>query len=74
MVVAYVVSKNGKPLMPTRPSRARRMLKEGKAKCIKREPFTIKLTYETTEYTQPLTKGIDPGSSKLGVDVMKEKI
>ena len=26
-----------------------------------REPFTIKLTYKTTTYTQPLTLGVDTG-------------
>ncbi len=29
--MVYVISKTGKPLMPTKPSRARKMLKAGKA-------------------------------------------
>ena len=31
MYFVSVISKNGKPLMPTKPSRARRWLEEGKA-------------------------------------------
>lgn len=62
----YVISKNGKPLMPTTPARARKMLRDGKAKCIRRTPFTIKLLYETTSYTQSITLGVDTGSSHVG--------
>lgn len=52
--------------MPTTPARARKMLRDGKAKCIRRTPFTIKLLYETTSYTQSITLGIDTGSSHVG--------
>lgn len=62
----YVISKNGKPLMPTTPARARKMLRDGKAKCICRTPFAIKLLYETTSYTQSITLGLDTGSSHVG--------
>ena len=62
----YVISKHGKPLMPTTPARARKMLRDGKAKCIRREPFTIKLLFDTSFYTQPITLGVDTGSSHIG--------
>lgn len=62
----YVISKHGKPLMPTTPARARKMLRDGKAKCIRREPFTIKLLFDTSPYTQPITLGVDTGSSHIG--------
>jgi hypothetical protein len=52
--------------MPTTPARARKMLRDGKAKCIRRTPFTIKLLYETTSYTQSITLGVDTGSSHVG--------
>ncbi len=45
---------------------ARLLLKENKAKVIKRTPFTIKLLYQTTNYLQDITLGIDTGSSKIG--------
>lgn len=68
--MVYVISKSNKPLMPTTPRKARLLLKSGKAKCIKRSPFTIKLLYDTTEYTQPLIHGVDTGSSKIGSAVV----
>ena len=58
--------------MPTTPARARKMLRDGRAKCIRRTPFTIKLLYDTTTYTQPITLGVDTGSSKIGSAAIKE--
>ena len=72
-MLVYVTNKHGKPLMPCTSVIARLLLKQGKAKCIKRTPFTIKLLYETTRYTQELTLGIDTGSSKVGSAVVNEK-
>ena len=43
----YVLDMNGQPLMPTsRFGKVRRMLRDKKAKVIKRCPFTIRLLYE----------------------------
>ena len=46
--MVYVISKKGKPLMPYKNVIARLLLKQGKAKVRRREPFIIKLTVETT--------------------------
>jgi hypothetical protein len=62
----FVLNKNGKPLMPTFPVIARLLLKEKKAKVVRKTPFTIKLLYETTEFTQPIIAGMDTGSAKVG--------
>lgn len=67
--MVYVISKENKPLMPCSNVIARLLLKQGKAKVKKREPFTIKLTYETTNYTQDLTLGVDTGSGTIGTAV-----
>ena len=57
--------------MPCKPVIAILLLKQHKAKVIKKCPFTIKLLYKTkTEYTQPLILGIDTGSSKIGSAVV----
>lgn len=62
----YVLSKKGKPLMPCKPVIARLLLKDGKAKCVKRTPFTIKLLVDTTEYKQKVVAGMDTGSKMIG--------
>ena len=69
--MVYVISQNKKPLMPCSNTIARLLLKQGKAKVKKREPFTIKLTYETTNYTQELVLGADTGSGTIGTAVSK---
>ena len=69
----YVISKSGKPLMPTeRFGKVRRLLKSGKAKVVHRKPFTIQLLYETAEIVQPLILGVDTGVNHIGVAVTKE--
>ena len=70
--MVYVISQDGKPLMPCSNPIARLLLKQGKAKVKSREPFTIKLTYETTGYTQDLTLGVDTGSGTIGTAVSKD--
>lgn len=68
--MVYVLNKDGHPLMPTnRHGKVKHLLKEGKAKVIKRCPFTIKLLYNTTNYTQNLTLGVDTGSGTIGAAV-----
>lgn len=62
----YVLNKKGKPLMPCKPSIARLLLKDGKAKVKSRMPFTIKLIEETDEFIQPVTGGMDTGSKFVG--------
>jgi hypothetical protein len=69
----YVISKTGKKLMPTkRFGKVRRLLKSGRAKVIRRKPFTIQLLYATPTYTQPLILGIDPGGKEIGCIVRRE--
>lgn len=67
--MVYVISQDSNPLMPCSNVIARLLLKQGKAKVKRREPFTIKLTCETTNYTQNLTLGVDTGSGTLGTAV-----
>lgn len=66
--MVYVISQDGQPLMPTdRHGKVRRLLKSGKAKVVKRCPFTIQLLYNSTDYTQEISLGIDAGSKHIGV-------
>lgn len=71
--MVYVLDKNGHPLMPTcRHGKVKHLLKDGKAKVVKRCPFTIKLLYESTSHTQNLTLGVDTGSGTVGTAVSKD--
>ena len=72
--MVYVLNQDGRPLMPCTSVIARLLLKQGKAKVKRRTPFTIQLLYQTdAEYVQPLTHGLDSGSSKVGSAVSDEK-
>ena len=71
--MVYVLSKDGQPLMPTsRHGKVKHLLKSGKAKVVRRCPFTIKLLYESRTYTQHLTLGVDTGSGTIGTAVSKD--
>lgn len=67
--MVYVISKENKPLMPCSNVIARLLLKQGKVKIKSKQPFTIKLLYETTNYVQDLTLGVDTGAGTIGTAV-----
>ncbi len=71
--MVYVLSKTGKPLMPTSNyAKVRILLKQKKARLIKRIPFTIQLNYDSTEYVQEITLGVDAGSKVIGLSATTE--
>jgi len=74
--MVYVLGQDGQPLMPTdRYGKVRRLLKNGKAKVIRRCPFTIQLLYDSTNHTQSITLGVDSGSKCIGISATtKEKV
>lgn len=54
--------------MPTeRFGKVRRLLKNGLAHVVCRIPFTIQLYYETTNFVQPISLGVDAGSKYIGI-------
>ena len=73
-MVVYIQDINGKPLMPTkRLGWVRRTLRDGKAVVVERCPFVIRLTYTTTNYTQPITLGVDAGTVHAGLSATSAK-
>ena len=59
--------------MPTnRHGKVRILLKEKKAKVIQSKPFTIQLLYDSKEYTQPVSLGIDSGYTYIGYSAITE--
>ncbi len=71
-----VVSASGMPLMPCRPAKARKLLKEGKAikKWSKLGMFYIQLKFDPqTPAAQPVAVGVDPGFKFEGFSVVGTK-
>lgn len=66
-----VVDGDQRPLMPTKPSRARRWIREGKATPFwKKGVFCVRLNIEpSSKNMQSVVVGIDPGSKKEGFSV-----
>lgn len=57
--------------MPTeRFGKVRRLLKNSLAHVVCRIPFTIQLDYDTTDYTQPVSLGVDAGSKHIGISAI----
>lgn len=65
-MLVYVLNQHGKPLMPCKPQKAKQLLRSGKARVVRRTPFTIKLLYGSSGFVQPVTAGMDTGSKKVG--------
>ena len=70
----YVLNMRGEPLMPTTPSKARILLRDGKAKVARRTPFTIQLTIATGENKQPIALGVDAGSKVVGLSASTDTV
>ena len=71
--MVYVLNFDGKPLMPCKEAKARKLLKNNKAKVIKREPFTIQLLWKCENNMQPIAVGVDAGSKYIGLSAATEK-
>ncbi len=63
----FVLDTEKKLLMPTTPSRARRLLAAGRAAVYRMKPFTIILKYTVDPNPQPVEFKADPGSKTTGL-------
>ena len=71
----FVKNMRGEPLMPCKPSKARKLLKSKKAEIVSYKPFTIQLTVATGETKQDVDIGVDTGSSHMGICIRsKDKV
>jgi hypothetical protein len=59
--------------MPCTLAKARHLLQGGKAKVIKLNPFTIRLTFECENVVQELSLGVDAGYSTVGYSAITDK-
>lgn len=72
--MVYVLSKSGQPIMPTKNhAKVRLLLNSGKAKVVRRTPFTIQLIGSSKTYAQDITLGVDAGSKKIGLSATTKK-
>ena len=72
--MVYVLNSDGSPLMPCTEAKARHLIESGKAKVVRRTPFTIRLKFlvEGEVNTEGVALGVDAGSSVIGVSVTTE--
>ncbi|RLC65546.1 MAG: HNH endonuclease [Chloroflexi bacterium] len=73
MQKVFVVDKQGKPLLPCHPARARKLLKQEKAKVVQVVPFTIQLNYTVDNPVGSFKAGVDDGSKYTGVAIVNDK-
>ncbi len=68
-----VIDKNKKPLDPSHPARARKLLNSGQAKVFRRYPFTIIMQELEVEkcVTHPHRLKIDPGAKTTGIAILQ---
>lgn len=73
-MLVYVMNINGVPLMPSvRCGHIRKLLKEHKAKVVKRDPFTVQLLYDTDDAVQEVELKVDTGYQHVGVSACSDK-
>ena len=74
-MLVFTINKNGEKLMPCKPSKARKLLRDSKAKIVSHKPFTIQLLYGSSGYKQNINLGIDLGAKHIGVAITtKDKV
>lgn len=73
MTAVAVIGNTGKPLMPTSPYRARRLLKSGRAKIYGYRPFTIMILDREDGAVQEIEYKSDTGYLHVGISVCSKK-
>ena len=66
-MLVYVKNKDGSELMPCKPAKAKHLLKAGKARVFKLNPFTIMLLWDCEANVQEVICGIDKGAKQTGI-------
>lgn len=69
----FVLNKDGTPLMPCKPAKARHLLEQKKAKVVQRKPFAIQLLWDCENNTHDISLGLDSGFKYVGVSAVNEE-
>ena len=73
-MTTFVIAEDGTKLMPTtNVKKVRKLLRTRRAVICKHNPFTIKLKYQSTKYTQPIEFKEDAGYQNIGVSITSQK-
>ena len=73
MQKVYVQNKDGEPLMPCTPAKAKHLLRDKKAEVIHLMPFTIRLNWDCENNTQEVIVGVDTGAVNVGCSAVSGK-
>lgn len=65
----FVIDKDGKSCLPTKPRRAKQLLNQGKAKVKQVVPFTIQLKEEIVNPVGSFEVGVDDGAKYVGIAI-----
>ncbi|MGM0412514.1 MAG: RNA-guided endonuclease IscB [Pseudomonadota bacterium] len=70
----FVQDPEGNPLMPCHPARARWLLRAGRARVVRRVPFTVQVLDRDPKDSavQPVSLRLDPGAKTTGVALVAE--
>ena len=68
----FVVDKNKTPLMPCHPARACELIRKGRAKVLRRYPYTIIILDREGGEVQETQVKIDPGSRGTGIAIVRD--
>lgn len=71
-MIVFIINKHGEKLMPCKPSKARKLLKNKKAKIVNYKPFTLQLLHGSGGYKQPISLGIDLGAKYIGIAITSQ--
>jgi hypothetical protein len=72
-VKVFVVDAEGKPCLPTKPRRARQLLKQGRAIVKQVVPFTVQLKKTLEKPVGSFEVGIDDGAKYVGIAIKNQK-
>jgi len=73
MSIVFVIDVKGKPLLPTHPARARKLLREDKATVKQVVPFTIQLNQTVDNPAGSFEVGIDDGAKHVGIAIKNSR-
>lgn len=72
--MVFIIGKDGNPLMPTKRHRKVRLwLKEGKARVVRKTPFTIQLLFATGNVVSDVSVGVDIGFKTIGINALTKE-